>query len=71
MVDVGARFRGARTFVEDISGAVPSFYRDAGQELTNWRPKPPVIKAEIPIVVAKSSEQAAPTIFSRIFSNEK
>ena len=71
VIDIGARFKGARTFVEDISGVVPSFYRDAGQELSNWIAKPPVIKTEKPIAEAKASEQAAPTIFSRIFSKEK
>ena len=46
VIDLGARFKGARTFVEDISGVVPSFYKDAGQELTNWVAKAPTLKAE-------------------------
>ena len=46
VIDLGARFKGAKTFVEDISGVILSFYHDAGQELTNWVAKAPTIKAD-------------------------
>ena len=71
VIDLGARFKGARTFVEDISGVVTAFYGDAGQELSNWVAKPPAIKSEMPAVVSQPLENPAPTIFSRMFSKEK
>lgn len=71
VIDLGARFKGARTFVEDISGVVPSFYKDAGQELTNWVAKAPTLKAEKLPASNKPKEQSAPTIFSGIFSKDK
>ncbi len=71
VIDLGARFKGARTFVEDISGVVPSFYKDAGQELTNWVAKAPTLKAEKLPASSKPKEQSAPTIFSGIFSKDK
>ena len=67
VIDLGARFKGARTFVEDISRAVPSFYKDAGQQLSNWIPKAPAIKAEKLSTSDKSKQQHAPTIFSGVF----
>ena len=70
VIDLGARFKGARTFVEDISGVVPSFYQDAGQELSNWIPKAPTIKAEKLSTSDKQKEQSAPTIFSGMFSKD-
>jgi hypothetical protein len=39
--DIGARFKGAKTFVEDVREAFPSFYHDAGQHIKAWLPKPP------------------------------
>jgi hypothetical protein len=39
--DIGARFKGAKTFVEDVREAFPSFYHDAGQHVKAWLPKPP------------------------------
>ena len=71
VIDLGARFKGARTFVEDISGVVPSFYKDAGQELTNWVAKAPTLKAEKLPASNKPKEQSAPTIFSGLFSKDK
>lgn len=44
VVDLGARFKGAKTFVEDISTQFPKFYHDAGQLLTKWVPSAPKIK---------------------------
>lgn len=44
VVDLGARFKGAKTFVEDTLKAVPDFYGDAGQLLKAWVPAPPKIR---------------------------
>jgi hypothetical protein len=41
VLDLAGRFRGARTFVEDIEKAFPAFYRDIGQDLRPWTPPPP------------------------------
>lgn len=64
VIDLGARFKGAKTFVEDVSGVIPSFYKDAGQELTNWVPKAPTVKPESLSKDTKPKQQSAPTIFS-------
>ena len=56
--------------MEDISGVVPSFYQDTGQELSNWIPKAPTIKAEKLSTSDKQKEQSAPTIFSGMFSKD-
>ena len=45
--DLGGRFRGARTFVEDALRAATAFYEDVGQHLEAWVPKPPKVKPEI------------------------
>lgn len=55
VVDLGARFKGAKTFVEDISVQFPKFYHDAGQLLSKWVPSAPKIKEikkETPITPA-------------------
>lgn len=41
--DLGGRFRGARTFVDEIVNAVPGFYAEFGEHLVSWVPKPPKI----------------------------
>ncbi len=71
VVDLGARFKGAKTFVEDISGVIPSFYKDAGQELTSWVPKAPTLKAEKSHSSNNPKEQSAPTIFSGFFFRDR
>ena len=71
VIDLGARFKGARTFVEDVSAVIPSFYKDAGQELSNWMPKAPSLKTEKLPVSDKPKEQTAPTIFSGLFSKKR
>ena len=60
VVDLGARFKGAKTFVEEVSIQFPKFYHDAGQLLTKWVPQAPKIK-EI-----NKEEVLIPTIFSDI-----
>jgi len=42
--DIAGRFRGTKTFVEDVSKALPEFYEKVGQHLNKWIPKPPKIK---------------------------
>jgi hypothetical protein len=58
VVDVGARFKGAQTFVEDVSAQLPKFYHDAGQHLTKWIAQAPKIKEK------DKEESILPTIFS-------
>lgn len=43
--DLGSRFQGSKTFVQDVVEALPTFYSKVGQELKAWIPKPPQIKA--------------------------
>ena len=58
VVDLGARFKGAKTFIEDVSIQFPKFYHDAGQLLTKWIAQAPKIKEK------DSEESLIPTIFS-------
>lgn len=65
VVDLGARFKGAKTFIEDISGVIPAFYQDAGQELRNWVPKAPKLKVERLSETKEKEQNNSPTIFSK------
>lgn len=62
VVDLGTRFKGARTFVEDVSMHFPKFYNDAGQHLTKWVAQAPKIKEKevelspIPTIFSKADE---------------
>lgn len=47
--DVGGRFPGRRTFVEDLEKLVPDFYDTVGQHLRVWSPPPPSINKTDPI----------------------
>jgi hypothetical protein len=60
VVDVGARFKGAKTFVEDVSAQLPKFYHDAGQHLTKWVAQAPKIKEK------ETEVSSLPTIFSEV-----
>lgn len=60
VVDLGARFKGAKTFVEDVSVQFPKFYHDAGQLLTKWVAQAPKIKEK------ETEESSIPTIFSEV-----
>ena len=72
VIDVGARFKGAKTFVEDISDVIPSFYEDAGQHLSSWVAKAPKVREKATDTTAlKPTLQAAPTIFSELFVTDK
>ena len=58
VIDLGARFKGAKTFVEDVSMQFPKFYHDAGQLLTKWVAQAPKIKE------TEVEDSLIPTIFS-------
>lgn len=58
VVDLAARFKGAKTFVEDSSKEFPKFYQDVGQHLSRWMAKAPKVKESEP------SDPTIPTIFS-------
>lgn len=51
VVDLAARFKGAKTFIEESERELKRFYRDVGQHLVRWQPKAPKIKT-----ARKSSE---------------
>jgi hypothetical protein len=44
VVDLGARFKGPSTFVEDARRELPRFYKDVVQNVTNWVAKPPAYR---------------------------
>ncbi len=55
--DSGRRFRGRKTFIEDLERLVPDFYERIGEHLKPWVPSPPKIKAKTeaaPARVAKA-----------------
>lgn len=58
VVDLAARFKGSKTFVEDSSKEFPRFYQDVGQQLTKWMAKAPKVKRP------ESTGPTIPTIFS-------
>lgn len=64
VTDLGARFKGAKTFVEDVSIQFPKFYHDAGQLLTKWVAPAPKLKqkdpdeASIPTIGSEADETA-------------
>ncbi|MFG5383044.1 hypothetical protein [Yoonia sp. R2-816] len=43
---LGARFTQQANFIKDLEVVVPEFYRDVGQQLTEWRPPAAKIKPE-------------------------
>ncbi|MEO1932555.1 MAG: hypothetical protein ABGX41_11765, partial [Pseudohongiella sp.] len=44
VIDLGARFKGSKTFFEDTERAVCDFYKNVGQHLRSWQPSPPKMK---------------------------
>jgi len=44
IVDLAARFKGSKTFVEEAEKTFPEFYRSVGQRLLPWIAKPPKVK---------------------------
>lgn len=47
--ELGGRFSGNKTFIEDLETLVPEFYDRIGQKLRAWVPPPPPIKKRDPI----------------------
>ena len=47
--ELGARFSGRKTFIEDLEDLIPDFYDKVGQKLRAWVPPPPPIKKHDPI----------------------
>jgi len=58
VIDLAARFKGAKTFVEDSYREFPLFYQDVGQHLSQWVAKAPKVKEP------ETVEPSIPTIFS-------
>jgi hypothetical protein len=56
--DLAGRFRGAKTFVEEVTTAVPDFYKKIGQHLSPWVPAPPKVKS----TSTNSSETSPPKV---------
>ena len=44
--DAGARFVGAKTFIDELEASVLQFYAEVGQRLKQWQPAPPRIVAK-------------------------
>ena len=58
VVDLMAKFKGVRNFVEECSTHLPQFYHDVGQHLSKWVAKAPQVKE-------KTNDQiAVPTFLS-------
>ncbi|MCF6258045.1 MAG: hypothetical protein L3J98_13720 [Gammaproteobacteria bacterium] len=63
IVDMAARFKGAKTFVEDSSKEFPLFYQDIGQHLSRWVAKAPKVKeseavnSSIPNILSNSDDE--------------
>jgi len=62
VVDLAGRFRGAKTFVEDAGREFPKFYKDVGQHLVRWIPKPPKIKESTKTDSVSSSDDSIPVV---------
>lgn len=44
VIDLAGRFRGSKTFIEEIEKGLHQFYTLVGQRLSKWQPKAPQIK---------------------------
>ncbi|PVV11066.1 MAG: hypothetical protein B6D77_07375 [gamma proteobacterium symbiont of Ctena orbiculata] len=47
VIDIGAKFKGQKVFVESTIPAVREFYQDVGQNVTKWVAPPPKTKSEV------------------------
>ncbi|MCF6281147.1 MAG: hypothetical protein L3J28_02875 [Candidatus Polarisedimenticolaceae bacterium] len=45
VIDLGRKFNGSKVFVESMLSSVPDFYRDVGQHINKWMPRPPKVKS--------------------------
>jgi len=60
IIDLAARIKGTKTFVEDSSKEFLAFYQDVGQHLSKWVAKAPKVRDPEP------KEDLIPTIFSDV-----
>ena len=56
--DIGGRFPGRRTFIEELEKIVPDFCDEIGQHLRAWSPPPPTIAKDDPIHETESSNMS-------------
>ena len=60
VLDLGGRFRGAKTFVEEAERALPSFYANVGQRLQAWVAPAPKIRSEPEVKEEVDGEESGP-----------
>ena len=48
ITDLGGRFSGRSTFIEELEKAIPTYYDRVGQHLRKWVPPPPTIEKRDP-----------------------
>ena len=69
--DIGGRFPGRRTFIEELERIVPEFYDEVGQHLRAWSPPPPSIVKDDPIREIESGTAVVPYIRPEASSGER
>ena len=57
--DAGARFAGAKPFIDELKASVLRFYAEAGQPLKKWQPAAPKMAPEDPPPTPREGEQTA------------
>lgn len=58
VIDLGSRFKGTNTFVDDVTGAIPRFYTVIVEELKTWSPRPAKKNREIEDTPEKATSDA-------------
>ena len=48
ITELGGRFSGRSTFIEELEKAIPTYYDRVGQHLRKWVPPPPTIEKRDP-----------------------
>lgn len=56
VIDLGAKFKQPKNFVEQVLSSVSDYYRDVGQHLNKWVPKPPKAKEKNESVVSEEND---------------
>ena len=69
--DIGGRFPGRRTFIEDLEKIVPNFYEKVGQHLRAWSPPPPSIAKDDPIHETKPASISEQNVEREVLSPEQ
>ena len=60
--DAGARFAGAKTFIDELEASVLRFYAEAGQRLKKWQPAAPKMVEDSPRAdLQQDAESSAPS----------